>query len=171
MIFWKNAKFCSKRKIKVTFLHDIFRSSFSHSHSIDIFHIDNTYYQFYFESFLPCRPCSVGVAQLFSQSALIGHWQCYTFLLYQNTKRKNHSITYRKQYLVMSQPSGQSCRLKIWRSRVRFLLWHKAYLIFPAQKDEHHQGAHPQPRDSALICLAALGLLVKVRGNNFNVKH
>ena len=40
----------------------------------------------------------------------------------------------------------------------------QAILIFPAQKDEHHQGANPQPRDSALICLAALGLLVKWRG-------
>ena len=34
-------------------------------------------------------------------------------------------------------------------------------LIFPAQKDEHHQGANPYPRDSALECIAALGLLVK----------
>ena len=47
----------------------------------------------------------------------------------------------------------------------------QGYSIFPAQKDEHHQGAHHQPRDNALICLAALGLLVLVRGNNFNVKH
>ena len=36
-------------------------------------------------------------------------------------------------------------------------------LIFPTQKDERPQGAHPEPRDSALICLAALGLLVKWR--------
>ena len=47
----------------------------------------------------------------------------------------------------------------------------QVYLIFPAQEDERHQGAHPEPRDSVLICLAALGLLNKVRGNNFNVKH
>ena len=42
----------------------------------------------------------------------------------------------------------------------------QGYLIFPAQKDERHQGAHPLPRDSALICLAALGLLVKYRGKD-----
>ena len=40
----------------------------------------------------------------------------------------------------------------------------RGYLIFPAQKDERHQVAHPYPRDSALICLTALGLLVKWRG-------
>ena len=34
-------------------------------------------------------------------------------------------------------------------------------LIFPAQMDERHQGEHSYPRDSALICLAALELLVK----------
>ena len=50
-------------------------------------------------------------------------------------------------------------------------LLHEAYLIFPAKKDEHHLGAHPLSTDSVLICQAALGLLVKVRGNNFNVKH
>ena len=33
-------------------------------------------------------------------------------------------------------------------------------LIFPVQKDEHHRGANPYPRDSALKCLAALRLLV-----------
>ena len=51
----------------------------------------------------------------------------------------------------------------------------QGYLIFPAQKDERHQGAHPLPRDSALICLAAHGLLRRYssngEGNNFNVKR
>ena len=40
----------------------------------------------------------------------------------------------------------------------------QGYLIFPAQKDERHLGVHPLSRDSVLICLAALVLLVKWRG-------
>ena len=41
----------------------------------------------------------------------------------------------------------------------------------PAQKDERQQGVHPQPSDSALIRVAALGLLINGEDNNFNVKH
>ena len=40
----------------------------------------------------------------------------------------------------------------------------QAILIFLTQKDEHPQGANPQPRDNALTCLAALELLFKWRG-------
>ena len=40
----------------------------------------------------------------------------------------------------------------------------QAILTFPAQKDGHHQGASPYPRDSALKFVAVLGLLVKWRG-------
>ena len=46
--------------------------------------------------------------------------------------------------------------LRIYWSDVRILLQHKAHLVIPAQKDENHQGANPQPTDSAPKCPAAL---------------
>ena len=43
--------------------------------------------------------------------------------------------------------------------------------IFPAQKDERHQKVHPQPSHSALIHVAAIGLLINGEDNNFNVER